>query len=106
MHDWWAYLVVTVTGGTVVFDSSPASLYRQHQRNVIGSKKSLFACIFDALRRGAHHFLALMSANAHALSLHPALTPAAQNLLHEFENMNDYSFLTRFRPIRHIRTNR
>lgn len=34
-HDWWLYLVVSAFG-TVVFDSQPTLLYRQHGANLIG----------------------------------------------------------------------
>jgi glycosyltransferase involved in cell wall biosynthesis len=103
MHDWWAYLVVTATGGKVIFDSSPVILYRQHKCNVIGSKQSWFSRIFNALRRGPQRFLCSISANVNALSLHPALTPAARALLREFENLHEKNFLTRFRAIRHMK---
>ncbi|MDF3415048.1 glycosyltransferase [Sulfitobacter sp. M57] len=37
-HDWWLYLLMTATGGTVLFDNSlPQILYRQHGQNVIGA---------------------------------------------------------------------
>jgi glycosyltransferase involved in cell wall biosynthesis len=103
MHDWWAYLVVTATGGKVIFDPSPVILYRQHRRNVIGSKQGWFSRIFNALRRGPQRFLCSISANANALSLHPTLTPAARNLLREFENLHEKNFLTRFRTILHMK---
>jgi len=103
MHDWWAYLVVTATGGKVIFDSSPVILYRQHNRNVIGSEQNWFSRIFNALRRGPQRFLCSISANANAISLHPALTPAARTLLREFENLHEKNFLTRFRAIRHMK---
>jgi glycosyltransferase involved in cell wall biosynthesis len=35
LHDWWLYLVVSAFG-TVVFDSEPTLLYRQHGANQIG----------------------------------------------------------------------
>lgn len=106
MHDWWAYLVVTETGGKVIFDPSPGILYRQHRRNVIGSKQGWLSRIFNALRRGSQRFLYSFSANANALSLHPAQTPTARDLLREFEHLHEKNFLTRFRTIRHIKLTR
>ena len=36
-HDWWLYQLVTGTGGTVIRDSEPTLLYRQHEQNLIGA---------------------------------------------------------------------
>jgi len=103
IHDWWAYLVVTATGGKIIFDSLPVILYRQHDYNIIGSPGSWFSRFCNAARRGPQHFLSLVSANATALSSHPALTPAAQILLREFENLYEHGLLTRLRAILRIR---
>ena len=35
-HDWWAYLVISASGGTVYFDPDPSLHYRQHGQNTIG----------------------------------------------------------------------
>ena len=42
-HDWWAYLVVSGSGGRVIYDHEPLIKYRQHDSNLIGSNKSLKA---------------------------------------------------------------
>lgn len=102
MHDWWAYLVLTAAGGKIIFDSSPVILYRQHDCNIVGSRGSWFSRIFNAARRGSRHFLSLVSTNAAALSLHPALTPAARTLLREFENLHERNLLMRLRAILRI----
>lgn len=36
-HDWWTYLVVTASGGKVLFDVEPTVSYRQHDANKIGA---------------------------------------------------------------------
>jgi glycosyltransferase involved in cell wall biosynthesis len=41
-HDWTAYQVVTACGGTVIYDSEPTLLYRQHPTNVIGASTGLW----------------------------------------------------------------
>lgn len=38
-HDWWLYLLITGTGGRVVYDQRPLLMYRQHEGNVRGSNK-------------------------------------------------------------------
>lgn len=39
-HDWWAYQIVTATGGTCRYDPEPATSYRQHGQNQIGENDS------------------------------------------------------------------
>ena len=39
-HDWWAYLIVTGSGGMMVFDQQPTIRYRQHAKNLYGSNTS------------------------------------------------------------------
>lgn len=44
-HDWWAYLLVSGSGGRFLYDFSPTVLYRQHEANLIGSTSGLSAQI-------------------------------------------------------------
>jgi glycosyltransferase involved in cell wall biosynthesis len=43
MHDWLAYLLITASGGAVVYDNIPRVLYRQHGGNVIGANSGVLA---------------------------------------------------------------
>jgi glycosyltransferase involved in cell wall biosynthesis len=43
VHDWWAYQVVSGTGGRVHYDPWPSLAYRQHGDNLIGSGRGLRA---------------------------------------------------------------
>ena len=47
-HDWWLYLLVTGTGGSVYYDTEPLVKYRQHQKNAVGTNQSI-AAIYDRL---------------------------------------------------------
>ncbi|QXG50211.1 glycosyltransferase family 2 protein [Pseudomonas viridiflava] len=40
-HDWLTYLLITGSGGTVIYDADPCLDYRQHDGNVIGANASL-----------------------------------------------------------------
>jgi hypothetical protein len=42
-HDWWAYQLVSGSGGVVHYDPEPHIDYRQHSANRIGSNKSVRA---------------------------------------------------------------
>jgi glycosyltransferase involved in cell wall biosynthesis len=39
MHDWWAYLIVSGSGGRIIYDPEPMIRYRQHGRNLISSNR-------------------------------------------------------------------
>jgi glycosyltransferase involved in cell wall biosynthesis len=40
-HDWLSYLLITATGGQVIYDLEPTLDYRQHSANVIGANSGL-----------------------------------------------------------------
>ncbi|WP_204250048.1 glycosyltransferase family 2 protein [Rhodoferax koreense] len=42
-HDWWAYLLITGNGGTMIYDPYPTIRYRQHGSNLYGENISLRA---------------------------------------------------------------
>jgi glycosyltransferase involved in cell wall biosynthesis len=42
-HDWWTYQVVTGIGGIAHYDSWPSLRYRQHELNLVGANKGLWA---------------------------------------------------------------
>ena len=78
-HDWWCYLMVTASGGTVVRDDRGVILYRQHAENVVGAPLSAPRRALAALRRGPEAFMTVFRANVEALSAQSAwLTPEAQ----------------------------
>lgn len=39
-HDWWAYIIISGSGGHVYYDPEPLTLYRQHGGNLIGENRS------------------------------------------------------------------
>lgn len=55
-HDWWAYMIVSGQGGTVMYDPEPTLRYRQHGKNMIGSNLSMMAKLrrFIFLMKGAY----------------------------------------------------
>ena len=40
-HDWWTYILVTATGGRVIYDDFPQILYRQHERGLVGANNTI-----------------------------------------------------------------
>ncbi|MCQ9203148.1 MAG: glycosyltransferase [Prochlorococcus marinus CUG1436] len=35
-HDWWCYLIISGSGGMIIFDDTKTVKYRQHKKNLIG----------------------------------------------------------------------
>lgn len=50
MHDAWALTICSFFGNTV-YDPCPHIMYRQHQKNVVGTKKNELERIFDRILR-------------------------------------------------------
>lgn len=84
-HDWWAYMIVSGAGGTVIYDPVPHVSYRQHGGNLVGSNASLRARgrRFVRLLRGEFrdwndcNIAALMKAK-------PLLSPGSKSTLEGF----------------------
>ena len=55
-HDWWFYLVVSGSGGQVIYDTEPTTLYRQHDRNLVGTNIGIRANLDRLLRLNDGHF--------------------------------------------------
>ena len=58
-HDWWSYLVVSASGGTVIAGATPDILYRQHSLNLIGEPRGFWHRTAGATRRGPRPFMTL-----------------------------------------------
>lgn len=66
-HDWWIYQLMTGAGATVLQETEPMLLYRQHGRNTVGAQRGLRARLsrlgrlFDGTYRdwSRHHLAAL-----------------------------------------------
>ncbi|WP_157269983.1 glycosyltransferase family 2 protein [Azohydromonas aeria] len=85
-HDWWAYLLVTGSGGQVVYDPYPTIGYRQHGANLYGANRSLRAKWQRATRLLRGDFSQWNAQNVSALQRNLALlTPASRKCLALFE---------------------
>ncbi|MCB1385605.1 MAG: glycosyltransferase [Nitratireductor sp.] len=74
-HDWWAYQLVTALGGKVHYDATPLTLYRQHQRNLIGENASWRARMTRLRMVMANRFRDWNETNLRGLSLIRHLMP-------------------------------
>ena len=39
-HDWWCYLIISASGGDIIFDPLKLVKYRQHEKNLIGGNRN------------------------------------------------------------------
>ena len=51
-HDWWCYLLISASGGDIIFDPFKSVKYRQHGKNIIGGNQKLK----DKIRRFTNFF--------------------------------------------------
>ncbi|MGV6839761.1 MAG: glycosyltransferase family 2 protein [Planktomarina sp.] len=95
-HDWWLYLLITGTGGSVIFDPKPSLLYRQHSRNIVGANIGFYG-LWHRLKRlmnGKH--AQDMAALTHALHRNQnLLTRDARRTLKEWSAHQTYTLLQR-----------
>ena len=79
LHDWWAYILVSASGGQVLADDVPTVMYRQHAGNAVGVPTAPGKRAWAALRRGPNTFMGTFRAHMDALLAHQEiLTPQAQ----------------------------
>ena len=56
-HDWWSYIVVAASGGTIIAGDTPDILYRQHSDNLVGEPRGFWHRTKGAARRGRAPFM-------------------------------------------------
>ena len=85
-HDWWAYQLISGAGGTILYDSTPTLLYRQHADNMIGANDTLAAQILRIRRLFEGQFQLWNHRNIAALDrARPWLTEDAKATLDHFK---------------------
>jgi len=95
-HDWWAYQIVTATGGMCRYDPEPAVSYRQHGGNQIGENDSWGARLrrIQAMLDGT--MVGWNARNVAALEASAELlTPEAAAVLSHFRTMRTGSLPAR-----------
>jgi glycosyltransferase involved in cell wall biosynthesis len=96
-HDWWAYQIISGTGGKVIYDPQSTLLYRQHGNNIIGSNRSNFALISRIRKAWNKSFREMNNANINALSqLENELNKNSLNILNYFKNIRHKITLSQY----------
>ncbi len=100
-HDWWAYQLISGAGGVIHYDPEPRMLYRQHDKNLVGSNASL-SSRFQRLRMVFQgRFYEWNAQNIHALeAMHHHLSQEHQATLAHFKAARNEKLLRRFLGIR------
>lgn len=100
-HDWWAYLAVTGSGGIVFYDPEPTLHYRQHGKNIIGSKVGMINTFSRIAQASNGRFRQWTDINVAALEwIKQELTLANLLLLEEFAMGRSRPTLERLRRLR------
>lgn len=103
-HDWWAYLVITGAGGTVIYDPETNLLYRQHGSNIVGSNVGFRALLMRAIMLLKGKFREWNTINIRALKESQSiLTPENQATLDTFCLIRESSLVPRV--LRFLRSN-
>ncbi len=103
-HDWWAYLVISGAGGTIIYDPETNLLYRQHGSNIIGSNVGFRALLMRAIMLLKGKFREWNTINIRALKESQSiLTPENQATLDTFCLIRESSLVPRV--LRFLRSN-
>lgn len=102
-HDWWAYLLITGVGGTVIYDPIPKIDYRQHQGNLIGGNQGLKNRVKRLSLLFSGRYRRWMDTNMQALAERSDdLTPENQILYNHFSHYRRAKGLKRINTIRKL----
>ena len=95
-HDWWAYMLISGAGGTVIYDKQPSLLYRQHDNNQIGANMGWLAKAKRINLLLAGSFREWNTTNIMALlKVKYLLNEKNQAILEQFEISRNSSFFSR-----------
>ena len=100
-HDWWSYIVVSASGGSVIAGDSPDILYRQHEANAVGEPLGFWRRTIAAVRRGRRPFMILFRRQIDVLAAGSLPLPDHTNaVLAIIERASHGGLLARLRALR------
>ncbi|MFO1326895.1 MAG: glycosyltransferase family 2 protein [Rubrivivax sp.] len=100
-HDWWAYMLVTGSGGLVHYDPYPTVRYRQHGANQFGSNADPVAQLRRARLLLQGRFRGWVDCNLRALQrVRHLMTPENQRVLDDFVSARQRPLLGRLVALR------
>jgi len=95
-HDWWAYILISGSGGYIYYDTRPSLAYRQHSGALVGENRSLTAKIIRIRKLLDGKFKHWNDENLTALSsFRWCITSDNQKVLNWFEKTRSSCLLMR-----------
>ncbi|OOZ75082.1 glycosyl transferase family 2 [Solemya velum gill symbiont] len=95
-HDWFAYQLVTASGGRVYYDPKATLNYRQHGANLVGENRSLKALFYRLFQLLGGRFHVWNEVNIKALKKMDALmTSDNKAILEHFEKAHSEGLISR-----------
>jgi glycosyltransferase involved in cell wall biosynthesis len=107
-HDWWLYILCELSGGMTYYDINSYTLYRQHERSLIGANTTVLAKLKRLYMLLSGKFIEYNNCHYEALnaiSLKIA-NPTHINLIDRFYTDRHKDLKTRLRMIRGLRVYR
>lgn len=100
-HDWWAYILVTGSGGEVCYSAEPLVRYRQHHLNSVGANNSLQARLTRVKRLMTGQFSKWTDVNIMGIDANlDMLTPESLAIYDHFRACRSGSLASRLRHLR------
>jgi glycosyltransferase involved in cell wall biosynthesis len=97
-HDWLTYLLVTASGGAVIYDKTPSLDYRQHENNLIGNKAGILRNLLRLKSMTTERFSLWNDKNCYLLNeLYNQLTKDNHNTLKTYEELRRSGLTTRIK---------
>ncbi len=95
-HDWFAYQLVTASGGRVHYDPVATVQYRQHGSNLVGENRSLKALLYRLYQLLRGRFHEWNEVNIRALrQMDTLITSDNKAILEQFEKAHNGGFFSR-----------
>ncbi len=99
-HDWWSYIIVAASGGTIIAGDTQDILYRQHNNNLVGEPRSFWHRTRGAARRGRAPFMNVFWRQIAALRAGAIPLPAkTKDVLTRIDDARHCSWPTRLRTL-------
>lgn len=100
-HDWWIYLLVAGSGGTIFYDKVGRILYRQHSKTIVGGNNTIFAKLVRIIQLIKGQYKKRNSKNIAALlSVSSVLSESNKEILNLFSRIQSEGLASRVKLLK------